>query len=190
MSAPSFFGLSKADWELINSFASWASAAGSFAAAWVALHLANRIATPKAEVSVGHRIMIEQGGKQPIPEFVVFRIVNSGDRIIRINQIGWKVGLRKKLFAVQLFEPSMSSPLPVELAHGQEAHWYVPLSAREEPWLSHFAKTMLMPGYRVSCATLRAQFFTSIGHVFVAKPETGLLKKLMAACEQLASQHG
>ncbi|MCI0734987.1 MAG: hypothetical protein L0Y50_01715 [Beijerinckiaceae bacterium] len=143
-----------------------------------------------AETSVGHRIIIDPGGKRPIPEFLVFRIVNSGDRIIRINQIGWKVGLRRKRFAVQMCESSMSSPLPVELAHGQEAHWYVPLLACEEPWLTYFAKGMLMPGYRVSCATLRAQFYTSIGHVFVAKPEPGLLKKLRSACKHLANQQG
>ncbi|MGH6934573.1 MAG: hypothetical protein ACRED2_00050, partial [Methylocella sp.] len=125
MSDLSFLGLSKAHWEFVNSFSNWFSAVGSLAAVWVALHLANRIARPKAEISVGHRIIIEPGGKRPIPEFLVLRIVSSGDRIIRINQIGWKVGLRRKRFAVQMFETSMSSQLPVELAHGQEAHWYV-----------------------------------------------------------------
>lgn len=82
----------------------------------------------------------------------------------------------------------MSSPLPVELAHGQEARWFVPLSLGKESWLSEFAKGMLMPGYRVSCATLRAEFSTSLGYNFVAKPEIGLMTKLRSACEELASQ--
>jgi len=124
MSEPSFLGIGKAGWELFNSFANWLSAIGTLGAVWVALHLANRVATPKATVSVGHRLIIQPGMKGPYPEFIVFRIVNSGERILRINQIGWKVGLFRKRFAVQLFDEHRSSPLPVELAHGQEAQWF------------------------------------------------------------------
>jgi hypothetical protein len=187
MSDTSFLGLSKSEWELINSFANWASAAGSFAAAFVALHLANRISQPKAKTSVGHRILILPGElDKPVPEFVVFRIVNSGDRLIRVDGIGWKVGLLRKRAAMQMFETSMSSSLPVELTHGQEAKWFVPLLEREEHWIDRFAQEMLMPNYRISCATLHAEFYTSLGHVFATKPEANLLQKLMASCERLA----
>jgi len=59
MSDPIFLGLSKDEWVLINSFGNWLSAIGTVAAVWVSLHLANRISTPKANVSVGHRIILK-----------------------------------------------------------------------------------------------------------------------------------
>lgn len=188
MAEPLLFGIGKSQWELINSFANWVAAFGTVAAVVVSLHLANRVARARAKVSVGIRIIVETGSKAPTPEFVVFRVVNSGERPIRITQIGWKVGLWKKRYAVQLFEAALSSRLPTDLAHGQEAQWFVPMAAPEEPWLQYFAKGMLMPNYRVSCHTLRAQMFSSVGHVFEAKPESNLISRLRAACERLTEQ--
>jgi hypothetical protein len=185
-----FLGITKSEWDFINSFSSWLSAIGTLAAVWVALYLAKRATAQKAKVSVGHRVLIQPGAKGPIPEFVVFNIINTGERPLRITQIGWKVGLWKKRHAVQLYDDSLSSKLPVELAHGQEASWYVPLAAREEPWLVYFAKGMLMPRYSTSCLTLRGQFFTSLGNVFVAKPEQNLISKFQEACHALSKNSG
>lgn len=186
MSEPSLFGISKSEWELINSFANWLSAIGTLAAVAVSLYLASRLSIPTAKLTVGHRIIIEPGMKGQPPEYVLFQIVNTGDRPIRVTGIGWKVGLWKKRQAVQMSEALISSPLPVDLAHGQEAKWFIPLSAREEPWLRYFAKGMLMPNYRVSCFSLRAQAFISTGRIFNVKPESNLLSKLRAACKELA----
>lgn len=188
MGEPSLFGIGKAQWEFINSFGNWLSAVGTLAAVWTSLYLANRISTPRAKVMVGHRITVQPGRQGPYPEFILFSLVNTGERTLRINGIGWCVGFRKKRLANQLYDEKSSSSLPIELAHGQEARWLVPLNADEhEPWLSYFAKVMLLPNTRTSCATLRAQFFTSTGHVFVAKPEAGLVDKLRAACRALQS---
>ena len=185
MDEPSLFGISKSHWDMLNGFANWFAAVASFAAAAVALYIANRAAKPSAKLSVGHRIIVGPGSSKPYPEFAVFRIVNTGDRPIRIIQIGWKVGLFRKRHAVQMYEAMQSSPLPVELTHGQEATWFVPLSAREEPWLEYFAKGMLTPSYRTALWTLRAQAFTSVGFVFEARPEEGLLKRLRDACKKV-----
>ena len=185
MIEPTLFEISKSQWDLINGFANWFSAAGSFAAAAVALYLANRAAKPSAKVSVGHRILIGPGSTKPYPEFAVFRIVNTGDRPIRVIQLGWKVGLFRKRFAVQMYDVTQSSALPIELAHGQEATWYVPLSASEEPWLEYFAKGMLVPYYRTALWTLRAQMFSSVGYVFESRPEEGLIKRLREACTKV-----
>lgn len=185
MSEPSLFGIGKAQWDLINGFANWFAAFGSFTAAFVALYIANRATKPSARVSVGHRIIVGGGFTKPYPEYVVFRIVNTGDRPIQINQIGWKTGLFKKRHAVQLFESAQSSPLPVSLTHGQEASWMVPMAAREEPWTEYFAKGLLSDNYRVALFTLRGQFFTSTGYLFQAKPEGMFLKLLELACEKV-----
>jgi hypothetical protein len=185
MSEPSLFGIGKQQWELINSFGNWLSAIGTLAAVWASLYLARSITKPKAKVTVGHRIALQPGQPAPYPEFVLFSIVNTGERPLRVTQIGWRVGAWNKRFAIQQYEERSSSPLPVELSHGQEARWIVPLHAdNHEPWLNHFAKRMLLPNARLSCASLRAQFFTSVGHVFYAKPEAVLLEKLRAAARQ------
>lgn len=172
-------------WDLLNGFANWFSAAGSFAAAVVALHIANRAVKPSANVTVGHRIVIGQGSSKPYPEFVIFKIVNTGDRPINVSQLGWKVGVFRKRFSIQMFDSIQSSPLPIALTHGQEASWLIPLSAREEPWVEYFSKGMILPHYRTALWTLRAQFFTSVGYVFETKPEENLLKKIREASKKI-----
>ena len=178
---PTLFGIGKADWELYNSFSNWLSAIGTLVAVIVSLYLARRSGKPRASVSVGHRIVIMSGDKRKPPEIIVFRIVNTGDRTIRVTNIGWRIGLWKKRHALQLYDAAQSSPLPVDLAHGQEASWTVPLDAREEPWLQYFSKKMLKPNLWLSCATIKAQFHTSVGEVFLARPEHSLIEMLREA---------
>lgn len=186
MAEPTFLGVDKITWDLVNGFANWFSAIGSVAAAAVALYIANRASRPTAILSVGHRISIGTGQKAPYPGYAVFRVVNTGDRPIRIVQIGWSIRWPRRRAAVQMFDESMSSRLPVDLSHGQEASWYIPLSAREQPWLEYFAKGLLMPHSRTSLWSLRAQAFSSVGYVFTAKPENNLLGPLRDACKKLA----
>jgi hypothetical protein len=190
MAEPTFLGVDKSTWDLVNGFANWFSAFGSFAAAAVALYIANRSARPTAQLTVGHRISIGPGSTTPYPEYAVFRIVNTGDRPIPIVQIGWSIRWPTRRAAVQMFEQSLSSRLPIDLTHGQEASWYVPLSAREEPWLEYFAKGMLMPHPKLSLWSLRAQAFSSVGFTFTAKPEHGLYRRLKEACDQIGNNAG
>ncbi len=181
MADPTFLGLDKAQWELYNSFSNWVSAFATVAAVTVSLYLARKAGKPRAKTSVGHRIVVAPGANGTYPEIIVFRLVNVGDRPIRVTQIGWRTGLWRKRYAVQLYDQLQSSPLPVELNHGQEAQWTVPLKSREEPWVDYFAKGMLSPNRWLSVKTLRAQFHTSVGEVFEARPDGTLQKMLMAA---------
>lgn len=190
MPDPTLFGVSKSEWELINSFSNWISAVGTVAAAVVALVLARRAGSPRAKASVGHRLIIEAGQQSEPPEYVIFRLVNSGDRTIRITTIGWRVGLWSKREAMQMFDREQSSPLPVDLQNGQEASWLVPLAARDEGWVAKFARLMLRPHTRLACFTLRAMFVTSVGYVFWVKPERSLLRKLRAAALELGRSGG
>jgi hypothetical protein len=188
MNDPIFLGISKSQWDLINGFANWFAAAGSFAAAAVALYIANRAAKPSATTSVGHRIIIGHGVTKPYPEFIVFHIVNTGDRPIRIVQLGWKIGLFTKRYAIQMYDDGQSSPLPIDLTHGQEASWYVPLDARKEPWLERFAKEMLLPNFRSAIWTARAQFHSSVGYVFQSRLESGLRKKMYESVRKVKNE--
>ena len=178
---PTLFGIGKADWELYNSFSNWLSAIGTLAAVIISLYLARRSGRPRASISVGHRIVIILGDKRMPPEVIVFRIVNTGDRTIRVTNIGWRIGLWKKRYAIQGYDEAQSSPLPVELSHGQEASWTVPLDAREEPWLQYFSHKMMKPNLWLSCATIKAQFHTSVGEVFSTRPEKTLIDMLRKA---------
>jgi hypothetical protein len=113
-----FLGLTKAQWELINSFSNWLSAVGTIAAVVVSLWFASRSMRPRAKVRVGHRLVIETGARGKYPEILVFSIVNTGDRPIRITGIGWKLGVfRWRRQALQMHDARQSSPLPVELVH-------------------------------------------------------------------------
>lgn len=187
MPEPTLLGIDKSTWDLLNGFANWFSAAGSFAAAAIALFIANRAAKPTAKLTVGHRISIGLGTSQPYPEYAVFRVVNTGDRPIRITQIGWNIRWPRRRTAVQMFQENLSSPLPVDLSHGQEASWFVPLNSRGEPWTEYFAKGMLMPHYRLSLWSLRAQAFSSVGFEFSTKPEENLLSRLREACKRVGA---
>jgi hypothetical protein len=179
---PTLFGIGKAEWELYNSFSNWLSALGTIAAVAISLHLARQSGKPRATVSVGHRIIVSSGNHHESPhEAIIFRIVNTGDRVIRITQLSWRVGLWNKRYALQFYDKYQSSTLPIELSHGQEGSWVVPLDSRDEPWVYFFASRMLSPNRWWSCITLRAQFHTSIGEVFETKPESGLLKKFRNA---------
>lgn len=182
MPEPTLFGIGKAQWEMINSFANWLAAVGTVAAVIVSLYLASRN-THKAQLSCGLRILIGPGSEEPYPEYVVFRVVNHGDRLLRVTQIGWRSGLWKKRYAIQLYEETMSSKLPVDLEHGQEAQWFIPTNVAGEPWPSYFSRAALLPHYRLACFTLRAQAHTSIGKIFEAKPEANLRSKLLQTCK-------
>jgi hypothetical protein len=184
---PTFLGIGKAEWELYNSFSNWLSAVGTIAAVAISLHLARRAGKAKGAASVGHRLVITPGVPGEPQEVVAFRIVNTGDRAFRVTNIGWVVGLRTKRHAIQLFDPLQSSPMPVELAHGQEGHWIVPLRWGDDPWIQSFPKKMLLPWPWLACRTLRAQFYTSVGDVFTAKPDSDLLDRLESAANAAAN---
>ena len=157
--------MDNAKWAFINSFSGWFAAVGTIAAVVVSLYLAGKVVRPKARVSIRKILLLSSGKSQPPPEFIVFDVVNTGERPITITGLGWKVGYWKKRYAVQIFESSLSSSLPKKLDHGEQARWYIPLDARDEPWFEYFAK-FLMPRYRLSCASLRGQVFLSVGRTF------------------------
>jgi hypothetical protein len=173
---PTLFGIGKAEWELYNSFSNWVSALATLAAVLVSLYLARLSGRPRAKVSVGHRLIITPGVKGAHPEVIVFRLVNTGDRLIRVTTIGWRVGLFKRRYAMQLFDPVMSNVLPIELAHGQEASWTVPTDNSEDPWRTSFSRKMMTPYFWLSCRTLRCVFHTSVGEVFSSRPERGVIR--------------
>jgi hypothetical protein len=185
MPEATLFGIAKSHWDMINGFANWFAAAGSFAAAAVALYVANRAGKPTAILSVGCRIIVGPSSAEPYPEFVVFRLTNTGDRPIRIINIGWRAGFWRKKYVTQTFDPSLSDRLPLDLSHAEEGIWYVPLAYKEGPWPEYFVKTMLYPISWVALWTLRARALSSVGIVFVVRPENELRRLLKDAFKRV-----
>jgi hypothetical protein len=179
-----FLGLSQQQWEFINGFANWIAAIGTVAAVIISLYLALSSNKPKAKLSVGVRVMFTPGDSGPHPAFVVVKLVNLGDRPIHINSLGWKSGLFKKKYALQIVHATpFSQGLPVSLEHGKEAQWHIPTDMRDGGWYKYLASGFLLSNSKKAIKTLRIIAYTSTGHEFVAKPETSLIDELIKACE-------
>ncbi|WP_460456261.1 hypothetical protein [Arenimonas alkanexedens] len=190
MQSYSFLGLPQEQWDFINSFSGWLAAVGTIAAVCVSLWLARNATRPKARLNANMVITI--GAGLPSNEFLNFSIVNTGDRPIRITNIGWKSGVFKKRFAIQLTgqSPEMSSPIPVDLSHGQTGNWFVDTDHKfnGDTWAEHFGPKMIAPNLRSGLWSLRAQAYTSTGHIFSVKPSSDVLKMLRKACEDFEAK--
>jgi hypothetical protein len=147
----------------------------------LSLWLARRDKKIRLEVTAGHRIIVTPGATGPFPEYLAIHIVNIGHRETQITDIGWKVGVFKKRYAVQTFEHGgLTSQLPIWLKDGAKAQYLIPLN-KETNWLEKFGIDMLRPFPRIQVHFCSAQVFTSIGETFEARIEKGLRKKLLAA---------
>jgi hypothetical protein len=169
-------------WKFINTFAPWLSAIGTIAAVIVSLYLARAEKPVKLTVRAGHRIMIEQGQREKPPEFLYISAINTGHRIATITNVGWKIGLRKKRYAIQVVQKDLySSGVPVKIDDGEEAKWFIPLDL-EDNWIQRFSRDFLMPHPRWNLFWLRIQIFTSVGKIFEARIENNLKDELLAQC--------
>jgi len=125
-----FVGLDKTTWEFINSFSHWFSAIGTLAAVIALLYLARGQSRLKLHITAGHRVLAGLGtGK--LPDYVYISLVNRRSGKARIAGIGWKIGLFKKSYAIQIPDKwPWSSSLPIELAQGREAQFLGARTAR------------------------------------------------------------
>lgn len=171
-------------WRFINSFAPWFSALGTISAVVVAIYLARRDKTVRLEVSAGHRLIVTPGTPTPWPEYLCIKVVNVGHRDAQVTNVGWKVGILRKRYAVQTtINDGMSSAIPVRLRDGEEAKYYIPLND-ETNWLEDFGRKMLRPFPSLQVRFVRVQAFTSIGKTYEAPIEPGLREKLIEAVKR------
>ena len=179
------FGISDKTWIFINTFAPWFSAIGTVSAVIVSLYLARK-SKPKLTVRVGHRIIITPGMKGPFPEYVAFSITNIGGRILKITNLGWKIGLfrwkidlLKEKTAIQpTIRDELSNTIPIDLKDGEMANYFIELKD-DKNWIKHFAKDFIESKSRILLLTLRFEVYTSIGRTFSCKVEKPLLQMLI-----------
>jgi hypothetical protein len=132
----------------------------------------------RLDVSAGHRLLITPG-QTGRPEYLVIRIVNVGHRETQIINIGWKVGLIKKQYAIQTtIQDGLSSPLPARLRDGDEAKYYIPLEGGYN-WLEGFIKDFYKHNFKSRLRYTKIQVFTSVGKTFESRIEKGLQNKIL-----------
>ncbi|RUR56359.1 hypothetical protein [Vreelandella populi] len=173
-----------------GSVADWVSGIGSLAAVVTALYLARASNKIRLRVHVGHRIVLAAGQQAEPPQFLQIGAVNIGSRFARITNVGYRVGVRRKQFAIQSIEAnSMSSGMPADLSDGQEARWMIPLDLSDN-WIERFARDFLLPNWKIRLWSARVQVHTSVGRVFEASFEPSIKKKLAAECARQVAAGG
>lgn len=180
-------GFTKDQLDALNVLGTWVSAFGSIAAAVVALYLANRAGAQKVRINVATVITFTAGHPLFQPEdetkrFLRFEVVNTGDRPVRITNLGWRTGFFRKFHCVQMIPAVVgNSAMPVSLDHGELASWLIPLDNSSNSWERHFADTFLRDAGISKFLSLRGTCQTSLGNVFVTRPGAELIKRLKSA---------
>jgi hypothetical protein len=175
----------KETWLFINTFADWFSAVGTIAAVITSLYLARAQERVKLRLYSGHRLLLATGRPDLRSEYVLVSVTNLGHRAVTITGIGWKSGIFRKKYGVQTTSSDgLSSTIPIQIADGHEAKWFIPLR-KEVGWLSDFCQHFLLPSWRIRLFSLRVQVFTSIGRTFDVRVERGLRKIMAQECRRL-----
>ena len=115
-----------------GSVADWASAFGSVAAVITALYLASTSQRIKLNAWCGHRVVA--GGGIPNESLISIMVTNIGGRPATISNIGIKVGLFKKRYAIIKCTPAeYCAGVPKLINDGEQALYGFPLD-NERTW--------------------------------------------------------
>ena len=166
------------NWSAINwgSVADWVSGLGSLSAAIVALYLAKWSQSIRLRGYCGLRIAIGGGG--PREELVLISVTNIGTRATVVNNLGMRVGLFRKRFAIiPIQKSSYSVGIPYQVADGQQAQWTMPLDEKRT-WLRELCSGFVISPLDVR--TLQLQIYTSHGEIFNIRPERALREAMNA----------
>ena len=171
-------------WKFINTFAPWFSAFGTVTAVMVSLYLAKSEKPVKLKILADIRILTEENN----PRYLMIEAINIGSRIVNITNIGWEMGLFKKLSFIQVVKKDIndfySSELPIKINDGEEAKWLI-LLEKEKNWIEQFVKNLgKFP--RWDLFWLRLQIVTANGKIFKAKIGKSLKDELL---KEYSKQH-
>jgi hypothetical protein len=171
-------------WEFINSFGGWASALGTFAAAFVALYLASRANRVRLRLRAGLRVLLVQGqaAKAPEPDCAIVSITNVGLRSGLVLVQFWRLGFpRRRVFLTVLIPDNLySARLPIKLADGDSADLVFLLEAFRTN-MAEALKPLLvdrfLPLFQVRL--MKIVVTTSAGRVAQCSPERELRQLLL-----------
>src|SRR5699024_12879363 len=125
------------DWQLINSFSGWFSAAGTILAVAVSLYISYSTRSTKIAVTSGIYVFNEDGGEA---EYLGIFVQNVGFRAFYINNDtcismrgGW---VRKKYIGIgkNRIDFTESSTFPYKIGEGKQAQWVDPHNDGQPRW--------------------------------------------------------
>lgn len=172
---------------LFNAFGAWGAAIGTISAVIVALYLARSDRIIRIRLSAGHRLVGSGPDLEKYQHNCAIKAVNMGFRKVTITGIGWKVGYLKKRTCDQILSmPPFPSTMPITLADGDEATWYIPFNSKDEDpdWIDTFPLEVLGNHPYWTSKSVRIFVYTSVGKIITAPIEKPLRKRLVAAALQ------
>ncbi len=161
-----------------GSLADWVSGLGSLAAVVTALYLSKNAQRIKLTGYCGIRLIVGTGG--PMQELFYVSITNVGRRTAVINNIGLRVGLFKKRYAIiTVVKDKYSDGVPISLADGQVANWSIPLDV-DKKWINELVSDGCVAS-QSDAKSLRVTVHTTHGAVKIIKPEPKLVEEIIRA---------
>ena len=151
------------DWQLINSFSGWFSAAGTILAVAVSLYISFSARSTKIAVTSGIYVFDEDEGDV---EYLGIFVQNVGFRAFYINndscismRIGW---FRKRHIGIgrNHIDFTKSSTFPCKIGEGEQARLYVRLHDEQSHWIDGLKQGLLKGS---SLSSLRVVVFPNIG---------------------------
>lgn len=165
------------DFSTVNwgSVADWVSGIGTLSAVVTALYLARASQRVRLRGYCGHRVLI--GGGMPRKDLVSINVANVGNRSTVVNNIGIRVGLFKKRYAIiTVVRDHHSDGIPRSLADGEQGHWGIPLDEKRS-WITDLCKDFIKSKRDVE--TMRIQIHTTNGGTTNIRPEKTLRQMII-----------
>lgn len=164
-----------------GSVADWVSGIGSFAAAAVALYVAQASHRVRLRASCGHRIII--GGGQPRIDVFSVSATNVSQRPTVVTNIGFSFGiLRWKRHGLITFMPGDLGPgIPKSLSDGETASWNAKMGP-DNKWARDLVEKFNVSKFDLW--TWRVQIHLSNGGTTELRPEKGMRRILLTCIKE------
>lgn len=169
---------------LFNAFGAWIAAIGTISAVIVALYLARLDRIIRVRLSAGHRLVGTGSDMSKYQDHCSIKAVNMGSRKVTITGVGWRVGFFKKRIYEQILSmPPYPSTMPITLADGEEATWFLPFNSMDEHpnWIDTFPQEVLGKYPYWTSKSLRIFVYKSVGKPIIAHIEKPLRDRLVVA---------
>jgi hypothetical protein len=170
--------ISNEEWEFINTFAPWFSAAGTLLAVVTSLYISYSTRRIALEISSGIYLIDDNGEDK---ECFDIDVTNTGYRTISLNHnacISFQVGLFKKTnigIGPKHIDDFRSSNFPCKLGENETARLSINMKHDNKNWLHNFKEEYLK---NHSLSSLKIIVYPNIGKPFKTKPDKSIMKEL------------
>ncbi|KAB7881234.1 hypothetical protein [Poseidonibacter ostreae] len=166
--------------QIVDVVGTWIASIGTVGAVITSLWIANNSNKVKLNVSASARVLIDST-RNGNPSLCYISIVNIGNKIAKINSIGWKIkrGKNKQEF-FQNTNGSIADKVPLTLQEGDDATITIEFNG-EANWLESITKAI--QGYSIKDLKLVVVTNTENFEVFI---DESLVKEIMKERKRLS----